>query len=255
MDVASRSPRFREKLDLLLGLRRMSQAELARRVSAMGDPITPAAIGRYLGGAAPSPDIARRIAQSLDVDPVWMVDEGEPVPVNEFTGVIGPIPRFGSDLSTVETTMLHDELLDRYKAAASVFRRQVMRVASLDWPPILDALRSVDDLSSAPPIVAALVRYLAHGRNAIDVFNQTFDCRVRIPKESASTGEDVTWRAFNDATEPLRIDDARIKRHFRDAWSRFGNESSVFVEDVDIALEMFKKATDGLVEAAQQLDN
>lgn len=81
--MAETCPRLAEKMRNLMALNDLSQAEIARRATKLGgdkdDDVTPQALNRYVkDGAAPRPDVARRIARVLGVEVEWFIDESKP---------------------------------------------------------------------------------------------------------------------------------------------------------------------------------
>lgn len=171
--MADRCPNLKNKLDWLLRLRGLSKSELARRVNALGEghadreDVTPQSVGRYVHeGRAPAPDVALRIAEVLEVDPVWLFDESQDLTIDEEAGIVGPIPnRFAyvrEHVGEVETEALVEVINSRYRDVAGPASELLGEIESIDWPTIsreIEAAGSVDGCAHHEAAIDALAEF------------------------------------------------------------------------------------------------
>jgi len=115
---------FTDKLTQLVRASGQSQAQIASEVG-----ITPQSLSRYLEGSAPRPDIALRLARFFSVDPIWLMDEEQPM--------ADPPPKPGQSLSNRE---LFTEMARRFR---------------LDMVRILEMIEAVEARDVKDEIIAA----------------------------------------------------------------------------------------------------
>mgnify|MGYP006293332555 CR=1 FL=1 len=263
-EMTSRTPNFQRKLDLLLRLKRTSQSELARRVSESGtEKVTPQAISRYVAGASPSPDTARRIARVLQVDPLWLIDESQPITVDEQKGIIGPIPGpfeyVNQHVREVSTERLSAELGHRYRECVRPISAALDRAEHLDWQSIAKTLASVKSWEDASPVAREAVRFAGHTLVALRQVIRVFDFGI-LPKthNGEVISEDEADRADDSVLHLL----ARYHRMLRPVYSNdascgamhewFRGPGKVTVAETDEAVQAVTEAIGALAESVEQ---
>jgi len=147
--MAEKCAHFTEKLTRHAKDRGLSNADLA---SACGIP--PQTMARYFDGSAPRGHIALMIAKALDVDPIYMLDENEPLRDS-------PPPFKSQTIEDAPDVTLAAALRQRYRERAGTFAEFIAKAERIHWADIRKAVDELHSAGDAPPLVIASFRILA----------------------------------------------------------------------------------------------
>jgi len=164
------TPRLTAKLLMLIERDARSKSEIATKTG-----IAVQALNHYLAGTSPRPDVALALARTLNVDPVWLVDEDAPAESKP----VRALEYAAKSLHPIGMTAVFNH---HYEARATVVKKAIDEAERVDWPTVVEQIVEVGAVDRLPVEVRDAILHINRLKSVLmglQVYTMTTAARQR----------------------------------------------------------------------------